>query len=186
MSEVTDLYVRSLEEFDKRVKAIADEQWADPTPCTDWNVRDLVNHVTGEDLWAPLLLEGKTLEEVGDRFDGDVLGEDPVAAWTRARDGALQAIEAWSGRPVHTSMGQMPADEYLAQLFADHLIHAWDLARGIGADEELDPDLVGECYRRSLPHEEMMRSSGAFGNRVVAPAGASPQQRLLALYGRRA
>lgn len=186
MSDVTDLYVRSLDEFDKRVGEITDERWGDPTPCTEWNVRDLVNHVVGEDLWAPLLLEGKSLEEVGDRFDGDLLGEDPVAAWTQAREGALQAIEGWSGQPVHTSMGQMPADEYLAQLFADHLIHAWDLARGIGADEELDPDLVGECYRRSLPHEEMMRASGVFGSRVVPPAGAGPQERLLALYGRRA
>ena len=186
MSEVTDLYLRSLDEFDQRVRVITDDQWGDPTPCTEWNVRDLVNHVVGEDLWAPLLLEGMTLEEVGGRFDGDVLGDDPVARWTRARDGAVRAIEGWTGRPVHTSMGQIAAEEYVEQLFTDHLIHAWDLARGIGADEELDPELVGECYRRSLPHTQLIRASGVFGTQVVPPAGADPQTRLLALYGRRA
>lgn len=186
MTDVVDLYVRSIDEFDKRVTEIGDNQWGDPTPCSEWNVRDLVNHVVGEDLWAPHLLEGKTLEEVGDRFDGDLLGDDPVAAWTQARDGAVRAVADTSAESVHTSFGQIPRDEYLAQLFADHLIHAWDLARAIGADEELDPELVGECYRLALPHEEMMRSSGVFGPRVVPPAGAGPQERLLALYGRRA
>lgn len=186
MSEVTDLYLRALDEFDRQVRTVTDDQWGDPTPCSEWNVRDLVNHVVSEDLWAPHLLEGKTLDEVGDRFDGDVLGDDPVAAWTRARDGAVEAIEGWTGEPVHTSMGQIPAEEYVAQLFTDHLIHAWDLARGIGADEELDPELVGECYRISLPHEDMIRASGVYGSRLVPPAGADPQARLLALYGRRA
>lgn len=186
MSEVIDAYIRSLDEIDQMVRAIGDDQWGDPTPCTEWSVRDLVNHVVGEDLWAPLLLDGKTLEEVGDRFDGDLLGDEPVAVWTRARDGALQAIDGWSGRPVHTSMGQIPAEDYIEQLFTDHLIHAWDLARGIGANEELDPDLVNECYRRSLPHDQMIRASGVFGSQVVAPAAAGPQERLLALYGRRA
>lgn len=186
MSDIANLYIRAVDEFDRQVNVIADDQWDDPTPCDDWNVRDLVNHVTAEDLWAPPLLEGKTLEEVGDRFDGDILGEDPKAAWSEARDAALRTIEAPTRETVHTSMGEIPTNDYLAQMFADHLIHAWDLARAIGADEELDPELVGECYRRSLPVEQMMRSSGAFGSRVVPPAGAGPQARLLALYGRRA
>lgn len=186
MSDIADLYVRAVDEFDKRVREIADDQWSDPTPCDEWNVRDLVNHVTVEDLWVPPLLEGKTLAEVGDRFDGDILGDEPKAAWSEASSAAVRAVEGTASHAVHTSMGEMPMNEYLAQMFADHLIHAWDLARAIGADEELDPELVSECYRQSLPMDEIMRSSGVYGPRVVPPAGAGPQQRLLALYGRRA
>ena len=186
MSEIVDIFRRGVDEFDRRVVEISDDQWTDPTPCADWNVRDLVNHVTAEDLWAPLLLEGMTLEEVGDRFDGDVLGDDPRAAWSNARQGVVDALDRSMVPLVHTSMGRIDADEYLGQLFADHLIHGWDLARAIGADEDLDLELVGYCYQRSLPAQADMRSSGLFGSQVVAPAGAGPQVQLLALYGRRA
>ena len=53
-------------------------------------------------------------------------------------DGALERV-------VDLSSGPTPAREYVSQLFADHLIHAWDLARAVGADERLDPELVDAC-----------------------------------------
>lgn len=185
MSEIVDFFRRAVDEFDRGVLEISDNQWTEPTPCADWNVRDLVNHVTAEDLWAPLLLEGMTLEEVGDRFDGDVLGDDPRDSWSRARQGALDALDGSTVPLVHTSMGQIDTVEYLGQLFADHLIHAWDLARAIGADEDLDAELVSSCYRLSLPAADLMQASGLFGSQVVPPARSGPQVRLLALYGRR-
>ena len=61
------------------VQAIREDQWALPTPCTDWSVRDLVNHVVGEDAWTGPLVRGSTIEEVGDRFYGDLLGDESVA-----------------------------------------------------------------------------------------------------------
>lgn len=187
MTESGDRFRRAVDEFDRRVSAIADDQWSDPTPCRDWNVRDLVNHIVSEDLWAPPLLTGMTLEEVGDRYDGDVLGDDPRATWAAARDGALAAVaDAADDQPVHTSMGVITAAEYLGQLYADHLIHAWDLARAVGADERLDPELVDHCYRQSLPYEELMKASGAFGDKVVPSPDAGIQEKLLAVYGRRA
>lgn len=186
MREIVDLYRRAVGEFDRRVPEIGDDQWGDPTPCTDWNVRDLVTHIVVEDLWVPPLLDGMTLEEVGDRFDGDMLGDDPHAAWAAARDAALAAAAAApDDQAVHTSMGVTTAADYLEQLYTDHLIHAWDLARAVGADEELDHELVDHCYRHLLPHEEALRASGVFGSRVEPPGGAGPQERLLALMGRR-
>ena len=71
------MFRRAVAEFDGRVRQIGAHQWQAPTPDEDWSVRDLVNHVVGEDLWAPLLLAGSTIAEVGDRFDGDVLGAEP-------------------------------------------------------------------------------------------------------------
>lgn len=187
MSQVVDLYLRAVDEFDRRVQEVDDDQWDNPTPCTEWTVRDLVNHVTSGDLWVAPLLAGKTLEEVGDRFEGDVLGDDPKAAWAQARSGATAAVqEASLDQSVHTSMGPMPAHNYLGQMFGDHLIHAWDLARGIDADDRLDPELVEECDRTMRPHEEMIRAAGVFGDRVEPPSGADAQARLLALVGREA
>ncbi len=72
------------------------------------------------------------------------------------------------------------------QLFADHLIHAWDLARAIGADERLDPELVDACAAWFAPVEEAYRGAGAIAGRPPVPDGADAQTRLLAMFGRRA
>lgn len=186
MTDVRVLFRRAVDEFDRRIHIVAADQWESPTPCSEWNVRDLVNHIVSEDLWAPPLLAGNTLEEVGDRFDGDVLGADPLAAWTAARDGALEAVDGPTDRQVHTSMGMMSAELYLGQLWNDHLIHAWDLARGIGADEHLDEELVELAYATAKPMEPMLNTSGVFGDHVEPPPDADLQSKLLAVFGRRA
>lgn len=186
MTDIVDLYRRAVAEFDRRVAAVENDQWSDPTPCSEWDVRELVNHVTAEDLWVPPLLDGHTLEQVGDRYEGDVLGDDPVGAWVAARDAAVAAAgEASMDGLVHTSMGRMPAELFMSQVFTDHLLHSWDLARGIGADETLDPGLVEVCYSMLEPQEEMLRASGMFGDRVEVAPDADLQIRLLALVGRR-
>ena len=82
--DIPAMFRGAVAEFDARVRQIGDHQWQAATPDEDWAVRDLVNHVAGEDLWAPPLLAGSTIAEVGDRFDGDVLGADPKAAWSAA------------------------------------------------------------------------------------------------------
>jgi len=124
-------------QFDARVRQIGDHQWRASTPDEDWCVRDLVDHLVGEDLWAPPLLAGSTITDVGDRFEGDVLGADPKVAWTAASAEVVRAVEADGAmdRMVHLSFGDFPGSEYTLQLFADHTIHAWDLARAIGADD---------------------------------------------------
>ena len=174
MTATPELYRRAVDEFDRRVRAIRDDQWHLPTPCTDWDVRALVNHVVGEDLWAPELFAGRTVAEVGDRFDGDVLGADPQAAWAAARDGGLAAVGAAGAMDsrVHVSWGEIAGEDYGQQLFADHLVHAWDLARAVGADERLDPELVEACYAAFKPREETLKASGAFGERIEPPADA--------------
>ncbi len=187
MSELVPLFGRAVDEFARRVAAIAPSQWTAPTPDTEWDVRALVNHLVVEDLWAPPLLEGRTLAEVGDRFDGDQLGDDPLATWERASAGAVAAVgqEGALDRIVHVSFGDIPGSEYVSQLTCDHVIHAWDLARAIGADERLDPDLVGFAYDYLLPQVDGWQSAGVFGPSVAVPAGADRQSQLIALSGRR-
>ena len=140
------LHRRAVGEFDARVRAVGDDQWELPTPCSDWNVRQLVNHLVYEDRWTVPLMEGTTLAEVGDRYEGDLLGDEPRKAWAESSAEAVAAVQADGAleRTVHLSSGPTPATEYVSQLFADHLIHAWDLARAVGADDRLDPELVEE------------------------------------------
>jgi uncharacterized protein (TIGR03086 family) len=187
-SDPVALYVRATDVFDTRVRAVRPDQWDDATPCTEWNVRQLVNHVAVEDLWVPPLLAGKTIADVGDAYDGDQLGDDPAAAWSRALAGARQAVlePGAADRTVHLSYGDERAGEYLLQLFADHLIHGWDLAWAIDGDTELPADLVDECTTYFARMEETYRKIGAIAARVDVPAGADAQTRLLATFGRNA
>jgi uncharacterized protein (TIGR03086 family) len=186
--DIPAMFRSAVAEFDARVRQIGDHQWQAATPDEDWAVRDLVNHVAGEDLWAPPLLAGSTIAEVGDRFDGDVLGADPRAAWTAASAGAVRAVGKHGAmdRIVHLSFGDFPGSEYTLQLFADHLIHAWDLARAIGADERLDAGLVTSCATWFDAAEDAYRSAGAIAARPPVPGDADAQMVLLARFGRRA
>ncbi|NUU23894.1 MAG: TIGR03086 family protein [Streptomycetaceae bacterium] len=177
--KLAEAYTRALREFDDRVHKVAPEQWTAPTPCTEWSVRDLVNHLTGEHLWAPWLLRGATLDEVGDRAAGDVLGDDPVRAWERAAAGSREAFEtpgALDGR-VHVTGGRIAASDYAWQMISDLTVHAWDLARGIGADDRLDPDLAQEIYDRTAPQADRWQSLGIFGPPVDVPQDAPVQDR---------
>jgi uncharacterized protein (TIGR03086 family) len=186
--DIPAMFGRAVAEFDARVRQIGDHQWQAATPDEDWTVRDLVNHLVGEDLWAPPLLAGSTIAEVGDRFEGDVLGAEPKAAWTAASAAAVRAAgeDGAMDRIVHLSFGDFPGSQYTLQLFADHLIHAWDLARAIGADEHLDEELVGSCTTWFEAMEEAYRSAGAIAERPSVPGHADAQTLLLARFGRRA
>ena len=182
------LFRKAVEEFARRVEAVGADQWTAPTPDTEWDVRALVNHIVVEGLWAPPLLQGMTIAEVGDRFDGDQLGDDPLAAWQGASSAAVEAVgqDGVLDRIVHVSFGDIPGREYVSQLTCDHLIHGWDLARAIGADERLDRDVVDFAYEFLSPQADSWRGAGVFGPRVELPAGADRQSELLALTGRRA
>ncbi|MQB01292.1 MAG: TIGR03086 family protein [Actinobacteria bacterium] len=187
-SALLDRYRRTLSEFDARVRQVGDDQWGLPTPCTDWNVRQLVNHLVYEDRWTAPLMRGSTLEEVGDRFDGDLLGDRPKDAWSEASREALDSVEEEGAldRSVNLSSGPTPASEYVDQLASDHLIHAWDLARAIGADERLDPELVDWLYEQAAPREDELKSYGIYGDKVEVSADSDTQTKLLAVFGRRA
>ncbi|MFJ6777943.1 TIGR03086 family metal-binding protein [Streptomyces yangpuensis] len=181
-------HAEALRLFGERVRDIKNGQWDAPTPCTEWTVRDLVNHVTGEQLWIPpLITEGRTVEELGDAFSGDVLGDDPVAAWDRA-SGAAHAAFAASGaleRTVQLSYGPARGSAYCSELTADCVVHTWDLCRGIGADDRLPDTLVEFSIKEVMPYADGLAASGMYAEPVEVPAGADAQTRLLAMVGRK-
>ncbi|HET7277216.1 MAG TPA: TIGR03086 family metal-binding protein [Dermatophilaceae bacterium] len=184
--DLPTLYQRTLDWWVTRVDTVGEGQWSDPTPCTKWSVRDLVNHVVAEDRWTAPLLEGATIAEAGHRFDGDPLGDDPVASAHEAAEEAGSSAAALlpTGGRVHLSYGEEDMEEYARQLCADHLIHGWDLAAAVGADRRMDPELVDEVAAWFADREEMYRAGGAV---AVRPDDAGdPQTDLLAAFGRSA
>ncbi|HEY0700375.1 MAG TPA: TIGR03086 family metal-binding protein [Micromonospora sp.] len=184
--ELLEAYRRSLAEFTDRVDQVGPDQWQAPTPCSDWDVRTLVNHVVTESRWSVPLLAGSTIAEVGDRFTGDQLGADPASA---AHDAAA-AAELAAARPgvpdttVHLSAGDTPAREYLHQLLAEHLVHGWDLAMAIGASPRLDEDAVRVCARWFADKAQGYRQQGMVSAQVAVPPDATESDRLVAAFGR--
>lgn len=182
--ELITLHRRAVEQWAARVAAVKNDQWGDPTPCTEWSVRELVNHLVAEELWTVPLLRGRTIAEVGSQFDGDVLGEDLLGTARMAADAAVAIVDeiAPSGGHVQLSYGEEDMGEYVRQLCADHLIHGWDLAAATGGDTCLDPELVAEVGAWFAEREGMYRSGGAIGPR--AWTAGDPQSDLLAGFGR--
>lgn len=184
--DIVTLHQRATAGFGARVHAVADDQWTLPTPCAQWDVRQLVNHVVGENRWAVPLLSGSTIAEVGSRLDGDLLGDDPMKAW----DASAAEVATAVSRPgamddiAHLSFADLPGREYAAQLFADALIHGWDLARAIGADERLDPELVDACAEWFGANEDGYRSAGVIAPRPTVPSVSDGQTQLLVAFGR--
>jgi uncharacterized protein (TIGR03086 family) len=184
VTSLVDHHHRAARGFGRLVARVAAHQWDAPTPCTAWSVRDLVNHLTSEARWTPPLLAGRTLEEVGDAFDGDLLGDDPVRSHGEAVDAAIDAVGRVDlERTVHLSFGEVPAGVYIEQLFTDHLVHTWDLARAIGQDGRLPDDLVVACLAIVAPQADAYRTAGLIGPRVPTDR-TDPQSRLLATLGR--
>jgi len=181
-----DLYRDSVRGFAALVASIGPDQWGAPTPCAEWDVRALVNHVVSEQRWSVPLFAGATIAEVGDKYDGDVLGADPVLSATEAAEDATAAVSEGGAmdRTVHLSFGETPAVEYVHQLLADHLVHGWDLAAAIGADTTIEPDGLAECATWFDEREDLYRAGGAIGPAVAVGADASDTDRLVARFGR--
>jgi uncharacterized protein (TIGR03086 family) len=185
-TDTLELLRRAVDRVDRLVAGIHEPQWSDPTPCSGWTVRDLVNHVTVEDLWAVELFGGRTIAEVGDRLDGDRLGAVPAAQWRRASRGALDAAAAGLDRTVHLGAGDAAGSEYAMQLFADHLVHGWDLAVALGHPAALDPADAQVALDWFAGVEELYRAAGMIGPRLLTAPGADAGTRLLAAFGRTA
>lgn len=186
MSDWLEHFTRAVNAFGDKVHQVKPDQWTNATPCTEWDVRALVNHLRYELDWAVPLFQGATIAEVGDRFEGDRLGDDPAATWDRVAASAVATLSEPGAieRKVNLSYGEEDGVEYLRQLAGDLVIHGWDLAKGIGADTTIDPDQVAWVLPFYRPIVEKQSWGNAFAAPVPVPDDASDADRLIAMLGR--
>ena len=137
-------------------------------------------------LWAAELGAGATIEEVGGRLDGDVLGSDALVAYDASAQLAAATFEVPGAleAPCAVSYGPVPGSVYAGHRFIDVLIHGWDLAVATGQNPTLDPELVDAAYGLLQDEAAMVRGSGMFGDDLPVLNDASTQTRLLAFIGR--
>jgi uncharacterized protein (TIGR03086 family) len=187
MADIAQLHREALDETHTVVAGVGREQWNATTPCDGWDVQTLLNHLVSGNLWAAQLGAGSTIEEVGDRLDGDLLGDNALVAYEASAESAAATVEAPGAlaAPGAVSYGPVPGSEYAGHRFIDVLIHGWDLAVATGQDTTLDPELVDAAYALLRHQAGMVRASGMFGEDLAVPADASAQTRLLAFIGRK-
>jgi uncharacterized protein (TIGR03086 family) len=176
-------------EFESRLVQVEGDDWSLPTPCDGWDVRALVNHVVAGNNMSVALLLGVSASEASRLNRADALGRDPVGAFARSAD-ELDAAFREDGaleRDVHHPRGDIPATQLLGFRITDYILHGWDLARAIGANEALSVPLVGVVWEMLSPIAPFIATTGVYGE---GPSGSIPddatmQRRLLDVSGRR-
>ena len=141
--DLNTLYARTVESWAERVNAVAARPaGTSPRPCRNGPCATWSTTWPARTCGPCRCVQGSTIAEVGDRFDGDVLGDDPIHRRRGRRPGGDAGGGATlpEGGTVHLSYGEERLEEYVCQLAADHLVHGWDLAAATGATRVLDPD----------------------------------------------
>jgi uncharacterized protein (TIGR03086 family) len=183
-----DVLDRGGAQFARVLGAVTPQDWASPTPCEGWTVRDLVVHVVGGTVMSVALLRGATSEEAYALLRTDVLGDEPLDTFRAAHDELSATFRKTDlEMTVHHMVGDIPASLLLGFRIGDLTLHSWDLARAIQADETLDPVLVQAVWDAVAPLGEGISQTGVFGD---GPSGdvaddAALHVRLLDFTGRR-
>jgi len=156
------------------------------TPCASWDVSALVNHFVGTVRWWAAAVTG-----AGAGADVDYAAGDFVAAYEESIRIATSAFEGEGvlEETYRLPFGEFPGAVLLGFATTEQFTHGWDLARAIGQDTDLDPELAAELLdqARFAITDAYRGPDGAalFGPAMQAPAGASPADQLAAFLGRR-
>jgi len=180
VTAVTERYRRRADAFEATVAAVPDADWSRPSPCAEWDARDVVRHIV--DMHHVMLRPyGRT------PAPAPSVDDDPLAAFraARAEVEAILADPELATRQTESPAGTMAGADMVDQVAsADLVLHRWDLARATGQDETLDPDKCAELLAGMEPIEDVLRASGQYGPRVEVPADADVQTRMLGFIGR--
>jgi uncharacterized protein (TIGR03086 family) len=180
-----ELFKRAMAQATKVVSQVSTADYKLSTPDTEWNVRRLLKHMLYELSWTADIVRGATIAEVGDKYDGNLIGGNLTAAWRVAAKAAGQAIDRCDLSMVaHLSYADKTVAEYLKEAASDQLIHSWDLGMAIGQKVDFDPAITQLIYDDTLPNASTMSATGLFAPVVKVADDASLQTKLLALYGR--
>ena len=160
------------------------------TPCSEWNVQQLMNHnikVTGFALG--MLQENITVNP--DDVSGDLPVEGAENAFVAGANRILDFLKSADlSKVIDTPFGPMPLGQIVLFPTMDITIHKWDLAKGTNQDTSIDSGLAEVCYKVSEGAAEGLRQNAgagqpSFGAAVSVPISASIQDKLLGISGRK-
>jgi uncharacterized protein (TIGR03086 family) len=166
------------------VDAIRPDDLSKPTPCTQWDLRTLLNHVVGVTKYFGSVADGN-----GDRslMAAEHLGDDPAADFHAAADATLAAWSKPGKLEASYALfaGEVPGQVPVTIATADAFVHGWDMAKAIGATLDADPALCEALhgFLRGFVSDPARRGD-AFAPEVPVPDDAPAIDRLVGFLGR--
>jgi len=168
------------------VGGVRSDQLSAATPCTDWGLRTLLNHMI---LWTAYAAECRAREEpVPDELmEKDFVAEPGYAAGYAAQ--LDKAVAAWSDpavwqRDLNVMGSPTPAPDVAALLIAEMVLHGWDAAKASGQDYACRDDVATAVHETVQANAELFRKYQGFADVVPVPDSAPVLDRALALSGR--
>jgi uncharacterized protein (TIGR03086 family) len=180
MTDVHTSYRQVAQGFDAAVRAASPDKWQAQTPCAEWVARDVVAHVVAGHRGVIAEVRGGDSKPLG-------ADEDPQRAWEEASRAVLEITGDADAMAMEVDgpTGKMPAGKIISQFVTmDVLVHTWDLARAVGADEHLEENAVRDAFEVLKPMDAMIRQPNVFGPKLPPPAGADTQTEFLYFLGR--
>ncbi len=164
---------------------VKDDQHGDPTPCPEWNVRELMNHIVGGGYLFAGTAAGQEMP-AGDGPPPDMLGDDPAGAYRQSAAGVRAAMDrdGVMDQMMNLPAGELPGSTMFNIATSEALVHGWDLAKATGQDTSFPDDVAEAVYAFTAPGVDFGRQGGFYGPEVSLPEGAPAHQRLVALLGR--
>ena len=181
---VIDSFDRVQAAVEPLVEAVKPAQFGDPTPCTEWDVRALMNHLVHVIIRYAAIANGLPPPD-----EADHVGGDPATAFRESGRTAREAFlrPGMLEQPYDAPWGKIPGSMMVQHVVNELLAHGWDLARATGQSTDITPDLAAESlaiWREWSAH--IPRSPGSpFGPEQPAPNGATAADRLAAFLGRK-
>jgi uncharacterized protein (TIGR03086 family) len=182
--QTNELVASATTEAARVLRGVGRNQLGAPTPCGDWDVRTLGNHLL--QVVTALALAGRGAAVPDELWKRDLTGDGWVV---RFDDEARQAADAWADpaaqhRTVTMGTADMPAAFVATMLTADLTIHGWDLARATGQDFHCAESVAESAYRFVADTAEQGRGMGLYGAPVRISGDAPALDRALGLSGR--
>ena len=179
MPNPVELYGEVVKNTKQIITNVRPDQTGASTPCSEWDVKALIDHMIGGTLFFAGMFAGKEPEKPsgnGDLADIYQSGTEKVLEGAQ-KPGALE-------KSYQTPFGEMSGGEFMYGAFMDNLVHGWDLAKATGQNTDLSEAHAQVCYQAFAPMMDGFRQAGAFGPEVSVPDNASIQHKMLGMMGR--
>jgi hypothetical protein len=189
---IKELFITSNETEQRILEQIASDQWELMMPekitHSPMSILEVVRYHVWDSAWIPDGLAGKTIAEVGNRYEHllKLTRNELKGNFAQYNQRAIDAVRGLTDldQTVHLTYGDYPGREYLQHNVSIRAFWSYDIAKLIGADFAIPDDFVQALAEEFSPVIEGYREMGHFPPEVEVPSSASPQTKLLAMVGR--
>jgi uncharacterized protein (TIGR03086 family) len=168
------------------IKSVGKDQLSLPTPCPAFDVRTLINHMVQVNGYFGTVATGTSRSATSETFA--VIGDDPAGAHERSVEALMKVLgeQGVMDRAFNTGIVNVPASIAVQMMVVEVTVHGWDLAKAIGGDASIDPELATRLLEPAKLNDSRRRPDGdPFGPAVEVSQTALPGDRLVAYLGRK-